>query len=166
MIKKQEVKNLKSKLEKIVVNSGVGRMSALPNFEEKILPDLVKEISTITGQKPSSRGAKKSIAGFKLRQGNIVGLMVTLRGKRMMAFLDRLNSIVLPRLRDFRGLNLKGIDQNGNLSIGLKEQLVFPEITPEHSKVNFGMQITVVTKDKSREKAIELYRELGIPLQK
>lgn len=154
------------KLDKIVINSGVGRFSSQPNFEEKVLPELMKELATITGQKPSSRRAKQSIAGFKIRQGNIVGLKVTLRGKRMMEFLNKLNSIVLPRLRDFHGLDLKTVDAGGNLSIGLRDQFVFPEILPENSKVNFGLQITVVPRIKRREEVIELYRELGIPLKK
>ncbi|MEK7114876.1 MAG: 50S ribosomal protein L5, partial [Patescibacteria group bacterium] len=165
MVKKQD-KNLKNKLDKVVVNSGIGRFSSQSNFEEKFLPELMKELATITGQKPAPRGAKQSIAGFKTRQGNIVGLKVTLRGKRMMEFLNKLNSIVLPRLRDFRGLDLKTVDAGGNLSIGLREQFVFPEILPENSKVNFGIQITIVPKTKKREEAVELYRELGVPLKK
>ena len=165
MIKKQE--NKKSLLlEKIVINSGIGRLSATPNFEEKVLPEIIKELSMITGQKPAPRAAKKSISGFKLREGSVVGLKTTLRGKRMVDFLNKLNSTVLPRLRDFRGLNLKNVDENGNLSIGLKEQVVFPEIIPEDSKVNFGMQITVVPKNKNRAEAIQLYRGLGVPLKK
>ncbi len=166
MAKKINDKDLKSKLDKVVINSGIGRLSTTPNFEEKVLPEIMKELATITGQKPAPRSAKQSIAGFKIRQGNIVGLKVTLRGKRMMEFLNRLNSIVLPRLRDFRGLDLKTVDAGGNLSIGLREQFVFPEILPENSKVNFGIQITIVPKNKSREEAIGLYRELGIPLKK
>lgn len=166
MIKKSTNKNLKPSLEKIVVNSGVGRLSITPNFEEKILPEIAKEISAITGQKPSYNSAKKSIAGFKLRQGNIVGLKVTLRGKRMLAFLEKLNGVTMPRLRDFQGLKLSSVDTNGNLSIGLKEQIVFPEIVPEQTKVNFGLEITIVPKVADREKAIALYRELGVPLQK
>ncbi len=166
MKNKQDTKNLKSKLEKIVVNSGIGRLSALPGFTDKVLPEIIKELATITGQQPSPRGAKQSIAGFKTREGNVIGLKVTLRGKRMMEFLNKLNSIVLPRLRDFRGIDLKTIDAGGSLSIGLREQVVFPEILPENSKVNFGIQITVVPKSKSREESIELYRDLGIPLKK
>lgn len=160
------MKNLKSRLDKIVVNTGVGRLSATPNFEEKVLPEVVKELSLITGQKPAPRSAKQSISGFRLRQGTTVGLKVTLRGKRMIDFLNKLNSTVLPRLRDFRGIALKNVDEGGNLSIGLREQVVFPEIAPEHTKANFGIQITVVPKEKSRMEAIDLYRELGIPLQK
>ena len=166
MIKVKNNRNQKSTLEKIVINSGIGRLSTAPNFEEKVLPELMKELSAITGQKPAPRAAKKSISGFKLREGGVVGLKVTLRGKRMASFLNKLNSVVLPRLRDFRGLHLKSVDKNGNLSIGLREQIVFPEIAPEDSKVNFGVQITVVPKNKNRVEAIELYRGLGIPLKK
>ena len=118
----------KTELEKIVVNVGVGRFCTQPNFEEKILPELIKGIALMTGQHPSTRSAKQSIAGFKIRQGNIVGLMVTLRGNRMIQFLEKLNRVVLPRIRDFRGISLKSIDANGNLSIGIKEHIPFPKL--------------------------------------
>lgn len=155
------------KIEKIVINNGVGRLSQQPNFEEKILPEVMKEISLITGQKPVISRAKKSIAGFKIRTGQIVGLKTTLRGGRMFDFLDKLIRIVLPRLRDFRGIDLKNIDVNGNLNIGLKEQAVFPEINPETIKFDFGLEISVaVSGIKKREEAIELYRFLGVPLKK
>lgn len=166
ILKKDNTKKLKSRLDKIVVNTGIGRLSTAPNFEEKVLPEIVKELATITGQKPASRVAKQSISGFRLRQGTTVGLQITLRGTRMMDFLNKLNSVVLPRLRDFRGLNLKSVDAGGSLSIGLREQVVFPEIAPEHTKVNFGIQVTVVPKEKDRAAAIALYRELGVPLKK
>lgn len=155
------------RIEKIVVNNGIGRLSQQPNFEEKILPEIMKEIALITGQKPIVSRAKKSIAGFKIREGQIVGLKTTLRGGRMFDFLDKLIRIVLPRLRDFRGIDLKNIDANGNLNIGLKEQAVFPEINPETIKFDFGLEISVaVANVKKREEAIELYRLLGVPLKK
>lgn len=147
-------------LEKIVINIGIGK------FDSKVLPNLMSEVALITGQKPSPRPAKKSIAGFKLREGEIVGLKVTLRGKRMEQFLERLNKVVLPRLRDFTGISTKHIDQQGNLSIGLREHVVFPEINEENLKVNFGMQITIVPKVDSRSEAIDLYRSIGVPLMK
>lgn len=153
-------------LEKIVINIGVGRLSSQPNFEDKVLPELIKEISLITGQKPAICLAKKSIAGFKLRMGTIVGLKTTLRGKRMGDFLNRLINIVLPRVRDFRGIDYKSIDGAGNLTLGLKEHLAFPEITADTSRVNFGLEITIVPKLKLKEKAVELYKILGIPLKK
>ena len=153
------------KIEKIVVNTGIGRLSASPNFNDKVLPDLVKEMSLITGQKPATRPAKQSISGFKLRSGTTVGLKVTLRGARMAKFLDRLRMLVLPRIRDFRGLSLKNIDTSGNLNIGIRENVVFPEINQEFSKANFGIQITVVPRSvKGRDEAIKLYRDLELPL--
>lgn len=153
------------KLEKIVVNVGIGKLSQQPNFEDKILPEVIKELSLITGQKPFICKAKKSIAGFKVRAGQIVGLKVTLRRQKMKDFLSRLVNIALPRVRDFKGINLKSIDGKGNLTIGIKEHTVFPEINPETSKVDFGLEISIVSNAKNREEAIELYRELGIPLK-
>jgi large subunit ribosomal protein L5 len=153
-------------IEKIVINAGVGRLASQPNFNEKILPELMKEFSLITGQKPAPRPIRQSISGFKMRAGTIVGLKATLRRKRAEQFLKKLVKIVFPRVRDFRGLNLKNVDKNGNLTVGLKEHIVFPEINPEHSNVNFGVEITIVPKDaENREEAIRLYRELGIPLK-
>jgi len=157
--------NLKQ-IEKIVVNVGLGKLRNQANFEDKLLKEVEKELALITGQKPAIRRAKKSIAGFKIRSGDIVGLQVTLRGKRLADFFVRLISIVLPRVKDFKGINLHQIDQNGNLNIGLKEQFVFPEIQADQSKVNFGLQITIVLKPEYRKKAVALYRDLGVPLKK
>jgi len=154
------------KLEKVVVNVGLGRMSQLPHFGDKLLPEVTKELSIITGQKPAIRKAKKSIAGFKVREGATVGLQSTLRGSRMYDFVGRLINLVLPRTRDFRGVDTKSIDGRGNLTIGIREQYVFPEISPETSKVNFGMEITVVTTAKNKEEAMELYRAFGFPFKK
>ncbi len=155
-------------IEKVVVNVGVGRMSALTNFEEKILPAVVNELSSITGQKSMPRSAKISIAGFKLRAGTIVGLKTTLRGQKMEQFLKKLISATLPRIRDFRGINDLAIDSAGNLTIGIKDHLVFPEINPETSKVNFGLEMTLVPKlplNKHAD-AVAFYRALGIPFKK
>ena len=154
------------KLEKIIVNAGVGRLSQQQNFEEKILPELMKELALITGQKPKTTAAKKSISGFKIRQGQIVGLKTTLRRKRMYDFLERLIYIYLPRVRDFKGIDIKNIDAKGNLTIGIKEQTIMPEINPETSKVDFGLEVTIVSNAGKREEVIELYRQLGIPLKK
>ncbi len=156
------------KLEKVVVNVGLGRMSALTNFEDKLLPAVTDELKAIVGQAPMSRAAKKSIAGFKLRQGTIVGLKVTLRGKKMEEFLKKMIRTALPRIRDFRGVNDHAIDQAGNLTIGIKEHIVFPEITPETSKASFGMEITVVPRLplKKHSDAVAFYRELGVPFKK
>ena len=118
------------KVEKIVINVGVGRLSQQPNFEEKVLPVIVKELAVITGQKPVMTKAKKSIAGFKTRAGQIVGLKVSLRRKRKEDFLGKLVHVVLPRLRDFRGIDPHAVDASGNLHIGLPDYFVFPEINP------------------------------------
>ncbi len=160
--------NLRENLEKAVINVGVGRMATTnPNFESKVMPELIKELSLITGQKPAHTAAKQSIAGFKLRKGMIVGFKTTLRGKKMVDFVERLNKVVFPRLRDFRGIDLKNVDGGGNLSIGIRDQIVFPEINPETSKINFGLQVTLVPKRvKSRKEAIEFYRKAGVPLKK
>jgi large subunit ribosomal protein L5 len=160
--------DLNNKLDKAVVNIGIGRLSQQPNFEDKVLPEIIKEITTITGQKPSSRAAMKSIAGFKLRQGTIVGLKTTLRGKYMNSLISKIVNVTLPRVRDFRGINTTAIDKNGNLNFGFKEHLVFPEISPEQTKVNFGIQITLVPKNpiKSKEEAVEFYKKIGIPFKK
>ncbi len=160
--------DLNNKLEKVVVNVGIGRLTTQPNFESKILPDIIKELTIITGQKPSQRPAMKSISGFKLRQGTIVGLKTTLRGKYMNSLISKIVNVTLPRVRDFRGINKEAIDKNGNLNIGLKEHLVFPEISPEHSKVNFGMQFTLVPMIpiKDAKLAVEFYKKIGIPFKK
>lgn len=158
-----------SVLHKIVVNVGVGRMATSnAHFDEKVLPEIISEFKTVTGQQPALRRAVKSIAGFKLRQGTVVGMNATLRGARMRDFLERLNAIVFPRVRDFRGIPTKNIDANGNLSIGIREHVAFPEIIPENSKVDFGMEVTFVLKvqDKDKAKALEIYHALGIPLVK
>lgn len=149
------------RVQKVVVNVGLGRASQNASFLEKILPGVLEELGTITGQKPSARQAKKSIAGFKLRQGNVIGAAVTLRGQRMYDFIERLNTIVFPRLRDFKGIALKNVDNSGNLNVGFKEQVVFPEINTDTSKVDFGLQVTLVTKTKERDHAIALYRKMG-----
>ena len=154
------------KIEKIVVNIGVGRMSQQPNFEDRILPEVMKELALITGQKPAPTKAKKSIAGFKTRSGQIIGLKVILRRSRMRDFLKRLISVVIPRLRDFKGIDIKNVDKSGNLNIGFRDHLVFPEINPEESKVDFGLEVSIVSNAKSRNEAVELYRALGVPLKK
>lgn len=155
-----------SRLEKAVVNAGVGRLAAdSSNFEEKLLPEIIRDLALITGQKPRTRMARQSIAGFKIRQGAVIGLQVTLRGRRMMDFIERFSQSVLPRSRDFKGIDLKNIDEHGNLSIGLREQTVFPEVDPETTKISFGLQVTVVPRLKKRVEAIALYRQLRIPLK-
>lgn len=157
---------IKQSLEKVVVNSGIGRLSQQAQFEEKVLPELMKELALITGQKPQIRKSRESIAGFKVRKNQIIGLRVILRHDRMADFLERVTNAVLPRIRDFQGIDPQKIDAAGNLNFGIKEQNVFPEIIPEESKVSFGIQVTVVPKEKNRVKAEALYRQIGVPLHK
>ena len=153
-------------IEKIVINAGVGRLSQQPNFEQKILPQILGDISAIAGQKPEVTKAKKSIAGFKTREGQIVGIKVTLRRRKMVDFFERMITIVLPRFRDFRGLEAGIIDSAGTMNIGFTEQMVFPEINQEESPVTFSLGVNIVPKKKNREKALEEYRRLGVPLKK
>ncbi|WP_455675423.1 50S ribosomal protein L5 [Pradoshia sp.] len=150
------------KLEKIVVNMGVG--DAVQNA--KALDVAVEELATITGQKPVVTKAKKSIAGFRLREGMAIGCKVTLRGERMYEFLDKLISVSLPRVRDFRGISKKAFDGRGNYTLGVKEQLIFPEI--DYDKVNKvrGMDIVIVTTANTDEEARELLGQFGMPFQK
>lgn len=149
-----------------MVGTGVGKLRDNPKFDDQILPEISEEFSAITGQKPASRRAKKSIAGFKIREGDIVGLTVTLRGKKMKDFLERLIHITLPRVRDFRGIDLEQFDPQGNLTIGLREHTVFPEINQEKCKINFGLQVTLVPNTQDKEAGIEYLRSLGLPLKK
>ncbi|MFQ5861793.1 MAG: 50S ribosomal protein L5 [Candidatus Brocadiales bacterium] len=146
---------------KIVVNMGVGK--ALEN--KKYLEDAQKQLGLITGQRPVITRARKSIAGFKLRKGSPVGCKVTLRGVRMYEFLDRLVNITLPRIKDFRGLSSKGFDQRGNYTLGIHEQLVFPEINPDEVEFVQGMDITIVISSKKKDRCKELLRLLGTPFR-
>jgi large subunit ribosomal protein L5 len=150
------------KIEKIVINMGVG--DAVSN--SKVLDTAVEELTTIAGQKPVITRAKKSIAGFKLREGMPIGTKVTLRGQRMYDFLDKLVSVSLPRVRDFRGISKKAFDGRGNYTLGIKEQLIFPEI--DYDKVNKvrGMDIVIVTTANTDEEARELLTQAGMPFQK
>ena len=152
-------------IDKIVVNIGVGRLSTQPHFKDNVLPEIMKEAAIITGQKPAPRQTRKAIAGFKTRLGDVIGLQTTIRGKRMNDFLSRLVSLALPRVKDFRGIDLSNVDHGGNLNFGFKEQFSFPEIKIEESKVSFGIQVTIVPKVKNRDKAIDLYKSLGVPLK-
>jgi len=150
------------KIEKIVINMGVG--DAVSN--SKALDVAVEELTQITGQKPVVTKAKKSIAGFRLREGMPIGAKVTLRGERMYQFLDKLISVSLPRVRDFRGVSKKSFDGRGNYTLGVKEQLIFPEI--DYDKVNKvrGMDIVIVTTANTDEEARELLTQFGMPFQK
>ncbi len=159
-------RNPKAFLEKIVVNVGVGRLSQQASFEDKVLPQVTRDVSLLAGQKPQVRRAKKSIAGFKSREGQIVGLKATLRKRKMVDFFSRLITIVLPRVRDFNGVDPRVIDAGGVLNLGLREQFVFPEINPEESPVTFSLEVTLVPKHKDRKEAVETFREMGIPYKK
>ncbi len=150
------------RLRKIVVNMGVGSAIA----EKKYMEEAVRAMTEITGQKPIVTLARKSIAGFRLREGMAIGCKVTLRGTRMYEFLDRLISLALPRVRDFRGLNPNGFDGHGNYSLGLSEQLVFPELNPDRFTRTQGMNITMVVSTDSDDESRELLRGLGMPFQR
>jgi large subunit ribosomal protein L5 len=150
------------KIHKIVVNMGVGAAVADP----KILEEAVRDLESVTGQKPSIRKAKKAISNFKLREGVNIGAMVTLRKERMYEFLDRLVNIALPRVRDFRGLSDKSFDGRGNYTIGVKEQIIFPEINVDKITKVLGMDITIVTTAKSDNEAYDLLQAFGVPFRR
>lgn len=152
---------------KVTLNTGIGRIVTGKSMEEqkKIAEEIAGDISLIAGQKAVPSRAKRSIASFKSRQGMPIGIKVTLRGKRMYDFLDRLIHIVLPRSRDFQGLDEKSLDKKGNLSIGIKEHIFFPEISPEKVKHMIGLEITVTMNAKSREEGAALLRLLGFPIK-
>lgn len=149
------------KLEKIVVSMGVGRAIQ----DKKLLEGAIRDITQITGQKPLICPAKKSVSNFKLREGQNVGVKVTLRGKRMYEFLDRLISLAVPRVRDFRGLDPNGFDGRGNYNMGLTEQMVFPEINPDKIEANQGMNISFVTTAQVDEEARRMLKLFGMPLR-
>jgi large subunit ribosomal protein L5 len=150
------------KIDKIVINMGVG--DAVQNA--KVLDNAVEELALITGQKPVVTKAKNSIAGFRLREGMPIGAKVTLRGERMYEFLDKLISVSLPRVRDFRGISKKSFDGRGNYTLGIREQLIFPEIDYDKVSKVRGMDIVIVTTAKTDEEARELLTQLGMPFQK
>jgi len=149
------------RLEKIVVSMGVGSASG----DKKHMEEAVSALSEITGQKPLICKARKSVAGFKLREGTAIGCKVTLRGVRMYEFLDRLISLALPRVRDFRGLNPKSFDGHGNYSLGLGEQLVFPELNPDKYARVQGMNIAICSSSNSDDESRELLRGFGMPFR-
>jgi large subunit ribosomal protein L5 len=149
------------RLEKVVVNVGIGKFLK----EGAVVEDIAKSLAIITGQKPLATKARQSIAGFKTREGQEIGMKTTLRGKRMWDFLDRLVGAALPRVRDFHGLKLSAVDGSGNMNIGIKEHLIFPEILPEHVKNIFPFQVTIVTTVNDKEKGLELFKLLGFPLE-
>lgn len=156
-------------LEKIVINTGVGkivasrRASRVAQEDAELVADIQDELAAIAGQYPQIVRARRSIAGFKLRKGMIAGLRVTLRRQKMRDFLSRIIRIALPRMRDFRGIPLKSVDRNGNLTLGIPDHTIFPEAI--QTNLRWGMEATLVPSGKNRDEAIELYRELGVPLK-
>jgi len=149
-------------IKKISLNVGVGKMSITNN---KIVEQVTNNIAKITGQRPVVTKSKKSVAGFKLREGMPVGIMVTLRGPRMYEFLDRLVNVSLPRVRDFRGLDINSFDKQGNYSIGIKEYTVFPEIVAESTDILHGLQVNISLKNADKEKGLALLRYFGFPFK-
>lgn len=167
--KLQQIFNYKNKhavprIKKLVVNVGINRSIAEKN--PKYIDIIVNTLSDITGQQPVKNYAKNSIAGFKIRTSTIVGVSTILRGYKMYDFLNKLIDIALPRIRDFRGIPIKSIDKKGNLSIGIKEQVVFPEIDSEHMQRTHGLQVVITTTNvKNKQEGLELFKLLGFPFK-
>lgn len=149
------------KISKVVVNAGVGKLR-----DEKERQEVEKYLALITGQRASPRPAKQAVAAFKTRKGLIVGYRVTLRGARMYDFLARLIQVALPRTRDFQGLDQTSFDPKGNLTVGIKEHIVFPEMIGEDYRFLFGFEVTIVTTAKKKEEGVELLRQFGFPIKK
>lgn len=149
------------RIQKVVVSTGVGSIK-----DKKRLELIVDRLTRLTGQAPAPRATTKSIASFKTRRGDLAGYMVTLRGARMNSFLDKLVNIVYPRVRDFRGIPTKAIDEMGNITLGFKEHTVFPEVADEEAKDIFGLAVTITTSAKTKKEAEALLRHIGLPLKK
>lgn len=147
------------KVEKVVINVGVGKTLK----DAKLLEAIIDDVKRITGQTPIKTVAKKSIAGFKIREGQVVGVAVTLRGNRMYDFLEKLVNVALPRVRDFKGISKKSFDGHGNYSIGVKEQTVFPETIREHVEHSFGLEVNIQTNTNDDKQATELLKAMGFP---
>ena len=154
-------------IKKVVVNTGFGREAVAKTGDEqkKLQESAVESLSLICGQKAVLTRAKNAISTFKLRKGMPIGAMVTLRGQRMYDFLEKVINVVLPRSRDFRGIDSKSMDKEGNLTIAIKEQIAFPEISAERAKQIFGLEITMATNAKSRERGLELLKLMGLPIK-
>lgn len=149
------------KIKKVIVNVGIGKITK----EGEKIDEVVNSIAAITGQKPVKTKARKAISGFKVREGMEVGVKVTLRGLRMWQFVDRLINAALPRTRDFQGINKKAIDKEGSINIGIREHMIFPEISPEKVRYAFGLQVTVSTDAHSQAEGLELFKLLGFPIK-
>lgn len=158
--KEMELKNILAvpKVEKIVINTGIGRTLDNP----KLLEGIISDLTLICGQKPIITPARKAISGFKIKKGDAVGLKVTLRGNRMYDFLEKLINITMPRIRDFRGVKVESLDKNGNLNFGVKEHTIFPEMKGEKIQTPFGLQVTIVTTAKNPKQAQKLFESLGM----
>lgn len=150
------------KIEKIILNVGIGKFIK----DSALVTDVFNSLKMIGGQKPVMTKSKKSIAGFKTREGLEIGIKMTLRGKRKWDFLEKLIGAAIPRIRDFHGIKVSAVDEGGNLNIGIKEHLIFPEISPEQVKTSFGLQVTVVTTAKNQAEGLALFRLLGFPIEK
>jgi len=155
------------KILKVTINSGFGKQTAGKPGQEakKIYENIINDLALISGQKPVLSQAKKSISAFKLREGTPVGAVVVLRKNKMYDFIDRFTSVALPRSRDFRGIDPKAVDQNGNLTVGIKEHIIFPEVSPENVKSIFGLEVTIVTNAKNKEKGLALLKLMGFPIK-
>lgn len=155
------------KISKAVVNTGIGKLvvGKAGDEQKKVYETIKNDLSLITGQRPVLTVAKKSIAGFKTREGMPLGAMVTLRGQKMYDFLTRLIDIAFPRSRDFRGVSVKSFDSKGNLTVAVKESIIFPEISPEKTRIIFGFEITLVTTAKTKEEGEKLLKLMGFPLK-
>jgi large subunit ribosomal protein L5 len=149
------------RVTKVVINTGTGRISK----DEKTLEKMERDLALLSGQKAAVRRARKSVASFKLREGSPVGYAITLRGKRMYDFLDRFVALALPMSKDFRGIDIKNVDKDGNLNVGIKDHSIFPEVTIENLQDIFSLQVTLVTDTKDREQGIKLFRLMGVPLK-
>jgi len=156
------------KIEKVILNTGFGKLISQKTEKEKetIIKEIMENLALISGQRPVLTKARKSISGFKVRKGQPLGAKVTLRGKRMYDFLERLIHFALPRSKDFKGIDRKSFDEKGNLTIGIREHIAFPEISLEKVKFIFGLEVTIVTNAKKKEEAIKLFELLGFPLKK
>lgn len=150
------------RITKVVINTGFGRYSKEKDFVQNVEESLAK----ITGQKPVMTKAKKSISGFKVREGMLIGATVVLRKQKMYDFIEKLVAITFPRVRDFRGISQKSVDKSGNLTIGFKDHTAFPEISGEEIEKVFGLEVTIVTNINDREKSLELFKLLGFPFKK
>lgn len=148
-------------IKKVVINTGIGKIAK----EQDKIDEVIRGLTDIAGQKPVKNKALKAISGFKMREGQEVGVMVTLRGKRMWQFVDRLVNISLARTRDFQGINKSAVDQSGNINIGIREHIIFPEIVPEKVKHVFGFQVNIITTATSQEQGLALFRLLGFPIK-